>query len=86
MSQANVEAVRQAAGGDMEPRRSSPRISSTSTDDVVVRAAEGWPETAYQRKARGAVLLRGLCGKPSVHDTVIEDLRDAGEAVVFVEH
>ena len=49
--------------------------------DVVVRAAEGWPETAYHGKRAVQSFFEGYAETVG-HDTVIEELRDAGETVV----
>ena len=64
----------------MEPRRSL-RIFRVPRRRVVVRAAEGWPETAYHGKRAVQSFYEGYAETVG-HDTVIEELRDAGETVV----
>jgi ketosteroid isomerase-like protein len=51
-------------------------------EEVVIRAAEGWPETAYHGKREVQSFYEGFAETVG-RDTVIEELRDAGEAVVF---
>ena len=79
MSQENVEAVRQAA--EIWNRGDLSAYFEYLDDDVVVRAAEGWPETAYHGKRAVQSFYEGYAETVG-NDTVIEDLRDAGETVV----
>jgi ketosteroid isomerase-like protein len=80
MSQENVEIVRQAAEnwnrGDLDA------FLESYDEEVVIRAAEGWPETAYHGKRQVRSFYEGLAETVG-RDTVVEDLRDAGEAVVL---
>jgi ketosteroid isomerase-like protein len=80
MSQENVEIVRQALEnwnrGDLD-------VALESFDEeVVLRTAEGWPERAHHGRLAARSFYEGFAEAVG-GDTVIEDLIDAGEAVVF---
>jgi ketosteroid isomerase-like protein len=79
MSQENVDLVRKAADdwnrGDMEA------WFGLFDDDVVLRAAEGWPERDFRGKDAVRSFYKGFAETVG-HDTVIEDLIDAGDVVV----
>jgi hypothetical protein len=49
-------------------------------EDVVLRAAEGWPETAYHGKRAARSFYEGLVETVG-GEAVIEELIDAGEIV-----
>jgi ketosteroid isomerase-like protein len=80
MSEENVEIVRQGLEnwnrGDLDVN------FEYLDDDVVLRAAEGWPETAYRGKRELQSFYEGLTETVG-GQAVIEELIDAGEAVVF---
>jgi ketosteroid isomerase-like protein len=80
MSQENVEIVRRALEnwnrGDLEASM------EWLDNDVVLRAAEGWPETAYHGK-RGVQSFYEGFAETVGGQAVIEELIDAGETVVF---
>ena len=80
MSRENVEVVRQAA--EIWNRGDRSAYFEYLDDDVVVRAAEGWPETAYHGKREVQSFYEGFAETVG-RGTVIEELRDAGEAVVL---
>ncbi len=79
MSQENVEIVRQTAEnwnrGDLYANL------EYLDDDVVLRAAEGWPETAYHGK-RGVLSFYEGLAETVGGEGVIEELIDTGEIVV----
>ena len=50
-------------------------------DDVVLRAAEGWPERVFRGKDAVRSFYEGFAETVG-HDAVIEDLIDAGDVVV----
>ena len=79
MSQQNVELVRKGAEdwnrGDMDA------WFGLFDDDVVLRAAEGWPERDFRGKDAVRSFYEGFAETVG-HDTVIEDLIDAGDVVV----
>jgi ketosteroid isomerase-like protein len=80
MSQENVEIVRQTLEnwnrGDLDANL------EYVDDDVVLRAAEGWPETAYHGKQGVRSFAEGLAETVG-GEAVIEELIDAGEIVVL---
>jgi ketosteroid isomerase-like protein len=79
-SRENVEVVRHAVenwnGGDLDAALES------FDEEVVLRTAEGWPERAHHGKLAARSFYEGWAEKVG-GDAVIEDLIDAGEAVVF---
>ena len=79
MSQENVEIVRQTLEnwnrGDLYANL------EYLDDDVVLRAAEGWPETAYHGKRGVQSFYEGIAETVG-GEGVIEELIDAGEIVV----
>ena len=79
MSQENVEIVRQTLEnwnrGDLYANL------EYLDDDVVLRAAEGWPETAYHGKRGVQSFYEGVTETVG-GEGVIEELIDAGEIVV----
>jgi ketosteroid isomerase-like protein len=79
MSQENVEMVLKAAEdwnrGDMDA------WFGLFADDVVLRAAKGWPERDFRGKDAVRSFYEGLAETVG-HDSVIEDLIDAGDVVV----
>jgi ketosteroid isomerase-like protein len=50
-------------------------------DEVVLRAAEGWPERVFRGKDAVRSFYEGYAETVG-HDTLIEDLIDAGDVVV----
>ncbi len=83
MSQQNIEIVRNSyeyvRRGDLDA------IAELWDDDVVFRTAEGWPERAIHGKAAVRSFI-GQYWETVGHDTVIEDLIDAGGVVVGRVH
>src|SRR5215216_21746 len=79
MSEENVEIVRKAVEnfnrGDFDA------FIELSDDDVVLRMAEGWPERVYFGKAAARSFFDGWAETVG-QDVVVEDLIDAGNAVV----
>jgi ketosteroid isomerase-like protein len=79
MSQENVELVLKDLEywnrGDMDA------FASLWDDDVVLRAAEGWPERVFRGKDAVRSFYEGFADTVG-HDSVIEDLIDAGDVVV----
>ena len=80
MSQTNVELVVKALQywnrGDLDA------ASELWDDDVVLRAAEGWPEHVYYGKDEVRSFWEGFA-ETMGHDSVIEDLIDADDVVVI---
>jgi ketosteroid isomerase-like protein len=80
MSQENVELVRQALEywnrGDLDA------ASEFWDDDVVLRMAEGWPERVFYGKDEVRSFWKGYA-ETMGHDSVIEELTDAGGSVVL---
>src|SRR5215208_202884 len=80
MSEENVEIVRKAVEnfnrGDFDA------FIELSDDDVVLRMAEGWPERVYFGKAAARSFFDGWAETVG-QDVVVEDLIDAGNAVVM---
>ena len=79
MSQENVELVLQDLEywnrGDMDA------FVGLWDDDVVLRAAEGWPERVFRGKDAVRSFYEGFAETVG-RDSVIEDLIDAGDIVV----
>ena len=79
MSEENIEIVRQTLEnwnrGDLYANL------EYLDDDVVLRAAEGWPETAYHGKREVQSFYEGITETVG-GEGVIEDLIGAGEIVV----
>jgi hypothetical protein len=80
MSQENVEIVRKAMEywnrGDLDA------ASEYWDDDVVQRGAEGWPERVLYGKDEVRSFWEGYA-ETMGHDSVIEELIDAGGSVVM---
>ena len=79
MSQENVKKVRET----LEAWNRGDRDAAYEwlDNDVVLRAAEGWPETAYHGKREVLSFYEGFAETVG-GEGVIEDLIDAGEIVV----
>jgi ketosteroid isomerase-like protein len=79
MSEENVEIVRKSyenwKRGDLDA------TLEHLDDDVVTRGPEGWPERVQHGKDAVRSFLEGYAETVG-HDTVIEELRDAGDRVV----
>jgi hypothetical protein len=60
MSQENVEIVRRAI--DAYNRGDLGAFLESFDEEVVIRAAEGWPETAYHGKREVRSFYEGLAG------------------------
>jgi ketosteroid isomerase-like protein len=79
MSQENVEIARKAFEdwnrGDLDG------AVEWYDDNAVLRTAEGWPERAFHRKTAVRSFLEEYAETVG-HDTVVEDLIDAGNSVV----
>jgi hypothetical protein len=80
MSQENVELVRKAVEdwnrGDLDA------ASEFWDDDVVLRTGEGWPERVFFGRHEVRSFWDGYA-ETMGHDTVIEELIDAGGSVVM---
>jgi ketosteroid isomerase-like protein len=80
MSEENVEILRQGLEnwnrGDLDAALES------FDEEVVLRTAEGWPERAHHGKLAARSFYEGFAETVG-SDTMIEDLIDAGETVVF---
>jgi ketosteroid isomerase-like protein len=79
MSEENVEIVRKGVEdwnrGDLDA------IVEVWDEDVVLRAAEGWPERVYYGKDQVRSFYEGYAETVG-RESVIEDLIDAGENIV----
>ena len=79
MSQENVDLVLKDLEhwnrGDMDA------FAGLWDDEVVLRAAEGWPERVFRGREAVRSFYEGYAETVG-HDTVIEDLIDAGDVVV----
>jgi ketosteroid isomerase-like protein len=79
MSEENVELTRQIIEhwnrGDLDA------FMDTTDEHSVIRAAEGWPEPVFYGKDSVRSFYKGFAETVG-HDGVIEDLIDAGPAVV----
>jgi ketosteroid isomerase-like protein len=80
MSEENVEIVRQAL--EMWNRGDLDAVSEFWDDDVVLRTAEGWPERVLYGKDAVRSFWEGYAETVG-HDTVIEEIIDAGDSVVM---
>lgn len=83
MSRENVEIVRKTFEdwnrGDLDA------IAEVWDEEVVFRTAEGWPERAFHGKVAARSFLEQYWETVG-HDTVIEELTDAGSVVVARLH
>jgi hypothetical protein len=80
MSEENVELLRQAL--EMWNRGDLDAVSEFWDDDVVLRTAEGWPERVLYGKDAVRSFWEGYA-ETMGHDSVIEELIDAGGSVVM---
>jgi hypothetical protein len=80
MSQENVEIVRKA--GENFNRGDFDAFIELFDDDVVLRMAEGWPERVFFGKAAVRSFIDGWVETVG-QEVVVEDLIDAGNAVVM---
>jgi len=79
MSEENIEIMRQAL--EKWNQGGPDAVSELMDDDVVLRMAEGWPERVYFGKAAARSFFDGWA-KTVGQEVVVEDLIDAGNAVV----
>jgi ketosteroid isomerase-like protein len=63
-------------------RAISTRCMTLADEDHVLRAAEGWPERVHYGRDAGITAAEELVETVG-HDSVIEDLVDAGDSVVL---
>jgi ketosteroid isomerase-like protein len=80
MSQENVELVRKEL--EYWNRGDFDAFVGLWDDDVVLRAAEGWPERVFYGKDAVRSFYEGFAEVVG-RDSVIEDLIDAGDSVVL---
>jgi ketosteroid isomerase-like protein len=80
MSEENVELVRQAY--DLWNRGDLDAFMGLIDEEVVIRAAEGWPEPIFYGKDSARSFFEGLVESIG-HDSVIEDATGAGPVVVI---
>jgi ketosteroid isomerase-like protein len=79
MSEKNAEIVRNAY--DYWNRGDLDAFMALIDEEVVIRAAEGWPEPVFYGKDSARAFFEGLVESIG-HDSVIEDLTGAGRTVV----
>jgi ketosteroid isomerase-like protein len=79
MSEEGVELVRKAY--EYWNRGDFYAFLDVADEDIVIRAAEGWPRARLLRKGRGALVFEGLAETVG-HEVVIEDPIDAGDSVI----
>ena len=79
MSQENVEIVRKAY--EYWNRGDFYAFMDVADEDIVIRAAEGWPERVFYGKDAVRSFFEGLAETVG-HEVVIEDPIDVGDSVV----
>ena len=79
MSEKNVELVRDAY--EYWNRGDFYAFMDVADEDIVIRAAEGWPERVFYGKDAVRSFFEGLAETVG-HEVVIEDPIDAGDSVV----
>ena len=79
MSEKNVELVRDAY--EYWNRGDFYAFIDVADEDIVIRAAEGWPERVFYGKDAVRSFFEGLAETVG-HEVVIEDPIDAGDSVV----
>jgi ketosteroid isomerase-like protein len=79
MSEENVEIVRKAY--EYWNRGDFYAFMDVADEDIVIRAAEGWPERVFYGKDAVRSFFEGLAETVG-HEVVIEDPIDAGDSVV----
>ena len=80
MSEKNVEVVRKAY--ELWNRGDLDAFMGLIDEEVVIRAAEGWPEPVFYGKDSARTFFEGLVESIG-HNSVIEEVTGAGQVVVI---
>ena len=80
MSEENVEVVRKAY--ELWNRGDLDAFMGLIDEEVVIRAAEGWPEPVFYGKDSARTFFEGLVESIG-HNSVIEEVTGAGQVVVI---